>query len=970
METASPEPQPAGPHIFLIQQDPAEAENLEKLLTDKGCRVTVTLNGNSAYSQLPNLMPDIIISDIIVPDLDGPSLTIRLKNEERFQGIQVILLTRASQLGDLLEVLTCGADAFLPKPVDPGYVSTLIEYLMGNRAVPQKPEPVQTQFRVAYDGNEYSLLTGRRKLLDFLLSAYEIMGIRVGAAADLEREVASLTRKITDLEQEHAQKTEDAVAILNQDILGLKNTTEKLQESVADRDHQIEALRSQLRIFEHQVKAKTGEAGDLQSALAAAAEEKKTLEERILALQNEAEEKERELTGTRSDLEAAKSSLQEETAKVQESEQNLAKALAGFADEKKELEERMLALRNEADGKETDFQNRIDELVYELSDTRSDYEAAQKRLREETQKSEKLESDLKEARDALTGSEQALQEKERISVSEKQDAARQVQELEEIIATQEEDLKESQGAAAAAAGALKEAEQKHTEGAEEADRKIRELSDTIREKDDEIRSIVSQNEEAAARAKQEAADAEAALRKRWEEAESASAEQIRTLRAENARLSEEMQGRNMAEEIARAALADRDKRESALRQQVKELETNLSGKEQILAGNIAGLEAARKESAALGEQVKTLTGELEDKARALSALEKSLADEREVRSSAETRAFSVAQEKEDAEARAGSLAHEFERMAGRVADLEGVIGARDEEIRTLAREIEALRNTPHTEQQSAGRESPVQAGSIPVPEPAVPEPEPQEAREVVEEQQPVPAVQVPVADTIVPQEEQVDQSPAPESPVPEAAPEMPGQVPAEDIPVQEPPASVEGGETVPVSPGNPEIRDTENTPITGAPDIATGPAAAVLSQDAVPELRTERVAKTVTEVLLKPDPVESRMPAVVERSVPAVILPRPVPDIPRVEINIVKEPEIVREPVPAPDDGPTGPDKDRWSAIVDWAHRNGKLSPQERGHLVIMGRLARKGKEPTADQAAFANEILERAKSAGYRPEP
>ncbi|MEN6609929.1 MAG: response regulator [Methanoregulaceae archaeon] len=913
METASPEPQPDGPHILLLQQDPAEAKDLEKLLIEKGCRVTVFLNGNSAYSQLSNLMPDILVSDLIVPDLDGPSLTIRLKNEERFRGIQVILLTRASHLGDLLEVLTCGADAFLPKPIDPGYVSTLIEYLMGNIAAPQKPEPVQTQFRVAYDGNEYSLLTGRRKLLDFLLSSYEIMGIRVSETTDLDEQVKSLTRKIADLEQEHKEKMEDAVAILKQDIAGLESTLGKLQESVADRDRQIEALRSQSRIFEHQVKAKTGEAVDLQAAIAASAEEKKKLEERILALGREFEEKEADLRNrldtltserddVRSNLDTARRNLQDETARTQQSEQNLATALSGFSDEKKELEERILALRNEADSKESDLQNRLDELVYELSDTRSDFDAAQRSLQEETAKSRKLELALNEAREMVSAGERALRERDGELAKEKQDSARRVQELEEIIATQEEDLKESQGAATSAVEAMKAAEQKNADAAEKTSRTVRELSDSLLQKDEEIRSLVLQRDAAAGRAKKEIAEADASIRKQWEEAASASAEQIRTLQSEISRISEELKGRSMAEEIARAALADRDKRENTLRQQVKDLETGLSEKERLLAGNTADLETVRKESAVLAERVKSLTEDLENKVRVLSTLEKSLEDEREVRSSAETRAFSVAQEKEDAEARAGSLAHEFERMAGRVADLEGVIGARDAEIRTLTHEIEELKKA----------------------QPEIPREETSSVR-----------------------------SPGRDDPA--AEPEVPVSVPARnpepDIPEYQ----------------HPDYPHPENTPDALPPDVFPEPMATG-SPDTIPETMSERKPRSVTEIPLKENPVEPCLPVTVQRSVPVVIAPCPVPDTPRVEIAIVREPEIVREASPAPGDDPKDPNPEQWSAIVDWAHRNGKLSPQERGHLVIMGRLARKGKEPTGDQMAFANEILERAKSAGYQP--
>jgi alkylhydroperoxidase family enzyme len=59
---------------------------------------------------------------------------------------------------------------------------------------------------------------------------------------------------------------------------------------------------------------------------------------------------------------------------------------------------------------------------------------------------------------------------------------------------------------------------------------------------------------------------------------------------------------------------------------------------------------------------------------------------------------------------------------------------------------------------------------------------------------------------------------------------------------------------------------------------------------------------------------------------------------------------------------------EQWFALAEWAHHAGQLSSQERGHIVIMGRLAKKGREPNGKQLAFAREILKQAESLGYRP--
>lgn len=913
METASPENPTAGPHILLLQQDPAEAKALEKLLKEKGCRVTISLNGNAAYSQLADLKPDILMSDLIVPDLDGPSLTIRLKNEERFRSIQVILLTRASNLGDLLEVLTCNADAFLPKPIDSNYVSTLIEYLMSNKAVPQIPEPVQTQFRVAYDGNEYSLLTGRRKLLDFLLSSYEIMGIRVSETEDLQNRIENLSQKITDLEQEHNQKIESAVTILNQDIAGLNSTIGKLQESVTERDRQIEALRSQSRIFEHQVKTKSSEAGELQISLSNAANEKKELEDRILALQSELDTKLTEIESLRTDLAASQTALEQESEKVRISEEQKETALKQAVSEKKELEDRIFALQSEIETKLTDIeslknnlsttqdslemkestlaqttsekkeledriltlQSDLDAKISLIESLNNNLSSTQVSLGEETQRSADLENTLTEVKKSLSERDNVLLQKEEHLEKEKQDSARQIQELEEIIATQEEDLKEAQRAAESARDAAIRAEQTITENAESAKRNIENLSENIRQKEAELEQS----------------------KQMFTQKQSALTEQIQSLQSEITKITEDLKGRSMAEEIARAALADREKRETVLRQQVKELETSLAEKENLLTQNTANLDAAKKESSSIGEQLATLTRDLADKVQTVASLEKSLDEERTVRSSAETRAFAVAQEKEDAEARAGSLAREFERMAGRVADLEAVIGTRDETIRTLSQEIEDLKRK--------------QAMPLVKPEPVSSE-EKSAAPKLAES--------IPTSTSMKEIPSQPESSQEPETP--EKIPEIISREPA--IP-----------------------QEILKNPL---PEMQT----ATHAEDSKSNLPNQIPQQSITTV------PQSQVPIVMPQMAPKLMA---TPD----EMDTSSEIDIHASTPVTITDSLSGSNQEQWTSIADWAHRNGKLSPQERGHLVIMGRLARKGKEPTSDQIIFAREILERAKSAGYQ---
>jgi CheY-like chemotaxis protein len=524
MDTAPAGEKPNAPHILVLQEDPSESGALEKILTEKGYRVTVSANGSSAFSQLGTLLPDIIVSDLVVPDLDGPSLTARIKQDEQLHRIQVILLTRQSRLDDLLQVLACGADAFLPKPVNPGYVSSLIEYVLANQAVPHPPETVRTRFRVAYEGSEYAIITGRRQLLDFLLSAYEIMGLSVAEAVQLADRVAALLREMEEKEAQHTLALQEKVAELTRDIEGYRTTGQQLEAALGERDRENEALHLQIRGLEHQVRTKTHEAEERREAAGEERAARIALEGKLRETAATLSEKSAEMINRNAEIERLATALRDATAG------------------RKGIEESLAAARKEQGSREGELQNRIDELVNELSDTRAEYDAAQRNLQEECEKSAKLEEQLDETRKAVERTETQL----RKELAEKEEAF---------------------------------------------SRRIRELETAMTQMEEELRARTAAEEKAAASAREERGKTEAALRSQLADKESSSSTRVRELEAAVAKMDEELKSRTLAVEIAAAAIANREKEEFSLRKQAGEMETRLSGA-------LADLETARKEIAA------------------------------------------------------------------------------------------------------------------------------------------------------------------------------------------------------------------------------------------------------------------------------------------------------------------------------------------------------------------------------------
>lgn len=111
---------------ILVVDDNIEMLNfLEKKLMGCGFRVIKANDGRDALNVLATEYVDIVVSDIMMPEIDGMELLQRIKSDVNFSHIPVILLTAKTRLEDKLSGLDSGADAYVEKPF-------AIEYLVGN----------------------------------------------------------------------------------------------------------------------------------------------------------------------------------------------------------------------------------------------------------------------------------------------------------------------------------------------------------------------------------------------------------------------------------------------------------------------------------------------------------------------------------------------------------------------------------------------------------------------------------------------------------------------------------------------------------------------------------------------------------------------------------------------------------------------------------------------------------------------
>jgi YesN/AraC family two-component response regulator len=90
-------------------------------------------NGKTGYKQALQQIPDLVITDVMMPEMDGIELCKVLKNELLTQHIPIIILSAKSTIEDTLEGLETGADDYVPKPFNEQILLAKIKTLLANR---------------------------------------------------------------------------------------------------------------------------------------------------------------------------------------------------------------------------------------------------------------------------------------------------------------------------------------------------------------------------------------------------------------------------------------------------------------------------------------------------------------------------------------------------------------------------------------------------------------------------------------------------------------------------------------------------------------------------------------------------------------------------------------------------------------------------------------------------------------------
>jgi two-component system sensor histidine kinase/response regulator len=184
--------------VLVVEDSRTQAEQLTHTLERAGYRVRIATNGAEALEAVRESRPHLIISDVVMPVMDGYTMCRAIKDDEALRDIPVIILTSLSDSQDVILGVEAGVDYYLTKPYQAEALLSEIETVLAF-SPSREPDDAQQQFKVTIAGTTRMVRSNRQRLLTLLLSTYESAVRRNKGLIEAQAELEILNRRLEEL---------------------------------------------------------------------------------------------------------------------------------------------------------------------------------------------------------------------------------------------------------------------------------------------------------------------------------------------------------------------------------------------------------------------------------------------------------------------------------------------------------------------------------------------------------------------------------------------------------------------------------------------------------------------------------------------------------------------------------------------------------------------------------------------------
>jgi two-component system, cell cycle sensor histidine kinase and response regulator CckA len=198
--------------ILVAEDSPTQAETLKFDLEEIGFQVTIAQNGALALASAETNRPDILISDVMMPEMDGFELCYSIKNHQdpQLRSLPVILLTSLNGPDEILRGIQAGAEFFLTKPVNLEQLQNKIKNLLAT------PDALfnnadEGLVEVEIDGRKQAVSANRQQVVNLLFATYDNTVQQNRDLIEAKKQLEELNDRLEVLIQQRTEQLLDQI---------------------------------------------------------------------------------------------------------------------------------------------------------------------------------------------------------------------------------------------------------------------------------------------------------------------------------------------------------------------------------------------------------------------------------------------------------------------------------------------------------------------------------------------------------------------------------------------------------------------------------------------------------------------------------------------------------------------------------------------------------------------------------------